>query len=133
MRINQAKIPVPNLMGEVQLTECPSMFRLQAENILVLLGKIPPFEYHSMGQFDMRLTAEYWRYFDGIESQVLSHTGQVNSWGVFLDWMGKYATYPEYIRRARQWLVEKEFLIPALPTKEKAQARAGATREEMGK
>ena len=130
MRINQAKLPQDNLLGEITLPFCPSLFKIQAENILVLLGKIPSFDYHSMGQFDKRLIAEYWRYFDGFD-RILSQTGKVNTWGIFLDWLDKYAANPEYIRRARQWLVEHEYLIPTVTSQDKAQSHARIAREEI--
>ena len=126
MRINQAKLPQDNLLGEIRLPFCPSLFKVQAENILVLLGKIPSFTYHSMGQFDKRLIAEYWRYSDGFD-RVLSQTGRINTWGIFISWFDG-ATNPEYIRRARQWLVEHDYLIPNLPSKEKARDNAEKAR-----
>lgn len=132
MRINEAKIP-SNLFGdEVQLPKC-KYFREQAENIVTLLKTLPPLTYDSMGEFDKILIAEYWRHFDGLSQKLETRsTINISQFIVFRDWFVKGATNPEHIRRARQWLVENEILIPNPAVLEKAQTRGQEIRSAIG-
>ena len=119
MRINPDKTIKTDMFGEPVFEGCP--FPQEAKKILGLIPNIDPFNYQSMGQYDKRLQLEYWRFYDGFD-RVLTQTGKVNTWGILIEWyMG--ATNPENIRRARQWLVEHEYLIPELSTGEKSQSR----------
>jgi len=100
------------MLDEIQLPSCPSMFRTQAERILWLLARTEPITYVKMSQFDKHLIYEYWKQIDGLD-RALS--------GDFKSWFISQATMPELIRRARQWLIEKNYLIPTQGVEDRAQ------------
>jgi hypothetical protein len=127
MNINQSKI-THNLLGEASLPQCPR-FREEAESIVAMLEKIPPFSYTSAGEFQKRIIVEYWLYYDSLET-VFDRYPDIRRRVVFKDWFMK-ATPPENIRRACQWLVETGVIILQPFVREKALARAGDIREDF--
>ena len=95
-----------DLLDEINISQCPSLFKAQAEGIVKLVSELEPFSYSKISQFDKHLIFEYWRRYDGLDKAF------VEDLGAFGEWFVKSATNPELIRRARQWLVEKNYLIP---------------------
>jgi hypothetical protein len=134
MRINQDKITrSPSLFkqdGEISLPQCPR-FREEAENVVMLLERIEPFPYASTGEFQKRIIAEYWFYYDSLEG-VFTKYPQLSRRVVFKDWLLK-ATPPENIRRACQWLVENGIIILEPIVRDKALERAEDVREAIGR
>lgn len=98
-----------DMFDRIQVPNCPSEFRAIAENILMMATK-PGYsvgDYHTMTELDKNLMVDYWVAFDG-----LGHLGvSFASLADFTIWFTKKATAPELIRRARQFLVEKNYLI----------------------
>ena len=103
-----------DLLDELSIPQCPSLFRVQAESIIRLVSEMEPFSYNKISQFDKHLIIEYWRAYDGL-SKALAEPS------IFKDWFVNTATNPELIRRARQWLVEKNYLIPPQGVEDRAQ------------
>lgn len=131
MRINRDRLSQSSLFDEVSLPQC-KFFREEAENIVALLLRIPPFDYSSSGEFQKRLIIEYWLYFDNLES-VFTKYPTLSRRVVFKDWFMK-ATPPENIRRACQWLCETEpkgggIIVLKQAVIDRAQARAETIRE----
>ncbi len=95
--------------------ECPKMFGVEATNIMRLLTHTPIADYNKMSGFDKALMAKYWMHYDGLIGCLVDNDS-------FYDWFTKKATNPENIRRARQWLIEHNYLIPKKAVEERAQA-----------
>ena len=104
-----------DMLDEIQLPSCPSMFRTQAEMILWILARTEPITYLKMSQFDKHLIYEYWRQVDGLDRILQGEHPD------FKQWFMTQATMPELIRRARQWLIEKNYLIPSQGVENRAQ------------
>lgn len=97
-----------DMFQNIQVPNCPSEFRAIAENILMMATK-PGYavsDYHTMTELDKILMWDYWREFDG-GKPVLN----CDTIAGMREWFIKKATAPELIRRARQWLVERNYLI----------------------
>ncbi len=109
MQINTDKVSL-DMLGDTPLEECPAGIRQVARNILVL-ARNEYFQYNTMVELDKVLTAMYWKAFDGLYPLPAD----------FTEWYVKTATYPEYIRRARQWLVEHKYLFVKGAVLERAQ------------
>lgn len=104
MKINWDLID-QDMFSEVRLSNCPPIIAIQAENILELLKRTEYPSYNKMTQFDKWLMVQYWRQFDGLQKDLSN--------GEFEAWFVNRATAPEFIRRARQWLIEHNYLIPS--------------------
>jgi len=113
MKINWRLIDY-DLLEELTLPQCPTLFRTQAEHIIEIISRTPFEGYTKMSQYDKHLILEYWRQLDGLDSALQKPEE-------FKDWFLKQATNPELIRRARQWLIEHNYLIPSKSVEEFAQ------------
>jgi len=113
MRVNFNMLNV-DMLNEIHLPNAPSLFRGVAEKVVALVTRTQFPNYHTMAQFDKQLTIEYWKQYDGLD-KALSEPA------TFRQWFTEKATYPEYIRRARQWLVEHNYLIPKKAISDRAQ------------
>jgi len=80
----------------------------------MLVARLEPFNYTKMSQFDKHIIIEYWRAYDGLARALAEPS-------TFREWFVGTATNPELIRRARQWLVERNYLIPPKGIEDRAQ------------
>ena len=86
-----------------RLEMCPSSIRKIAENILSLVESTYFESYYTMSNLDKQLIYAYWIKIDGEPNEVRTDE--------YRDWFFDKCTVPEDIRRARQWLVEHNFII----------------------
>ena len=92
-----------DMLDGIQIPNCPRQIKVVAKRIVMLASK-PGYaigEYHTMTQLDKRLMVDYWKEYDGEPTSTMT----------FRDWFVLSATEPELIRRARQWLVEHNYLL----------------------
>lgn len=126
MRINSRVYDEKQDMFEaIRVPTCPSEFRAVAENILAMATK-PGYavsDYNTMTELDKILMWDYWREFDGMKIILQSMTPKLVS--EMQEWFIKKATPPELIRRARQYLVEKNWIIVKPEVRQRA-SDAGA-------
>lgn len=113
MKINWKMIE-HDLLDEISIPSCPAMFRREAQNIIRIISSTQFSEYQTISNFDKQLIYEYWKQIDGMEA-VLHDFAEYRKW--FLE----KATEPEKIRRARQWLIERNFIIPRSCVSDRAQ------------
>lgn len=104
-----------NMLEEITLEECPQPFRVVAQNILEMLTRESVGDYNRMDELDRRILVHYWERYDGL-------VPYLSSLAQFEGWFIKWATQPEIVRRARQWLVEHRFLIIKTDVAVRAQA-----------
>jgi len=100
-----------DIFQNIRVPNCPSEFRAVAENILAMATK-PGYalsDYNTMTELDKNLMVDYWMEYDGMKS--LLYTMFPHTANGFKPWFVKHATPPELIRRARQWLTERNYLI----------------------
>lgn len=96
------------MIGEVQLHDCPKTIRAEAENILAMFkDEALHSDYVTMTELDRLVCIRYWQEYDAMPPE-------------FAKWYIEKATFPEKIRRARQWLVENGFIIPKPEVEENA-------------
>jgi len=94
-----------NLLGGIQILNCPSQFRGVAEQLMMLLTK-PGYsvgDYHNVTHLDKLLTLDYWKEYDGLSQAISANK--------FEDWFISTATSPDLLTRARRWLVERNYLF----------------------
>lgn len=127
--INGAKIQA-NLWEEASVPECP-FYPHVAGNILTLLRRIPPFDFDDMEEFQVRLIAEYWHHFDGLDG-AFQPARNISQWIVFRQWLIKKATAPERIRRASQWLIQNGYIAVKERVRAKALDTAERNRQAIG-
>ena len=97
-----------DIFQNIRVPNCPSEFRAIAENILMMATK-PGYsvgDYNTMTELDKNLMVDYWVEFDDMKFILIIDMGDR-----FREWFVKKATPPELIRRARQWLTERNYLI----------------------
>ncbi len=99
-----------DMLDGIRIPNCPSQFKTIAENIMDMVTK-PGYsvgDYNTMTELDKILLIDYWQEYDG-----LPPFGN----GFLLDkgWLIHKATSAELLRRARQWLVEHQYLIGIKP------------------
>jgi len=97
-----------DMFQAIRVPNCPSEFRVVAENILSMATK-PGYalsDYNTMTELDKNLMWDYWREFDGAKPVM-----NCDTIAMMREWFVKKATPPELIRRARQWLTEHNYLI----------------------
>lgn len=111
MRVNPRVLQErQDLLGEIKIpasSNCPSQFKTIAENILTMCTKLDyscP-DYNTMSELDKILMVQYWTEYDGLE-QIIGRDGLS-----FTNWFVGSATSPELIRRSRQWLVERNYIL----------------------
>lgn len=129
MQLHQDKIP-RNMFQEPD-TRCPFWPEV-ANNIITMLEKIPAFDYDSASDFQQKLIVEYWHYYDGLDSAFRQYDN-IKQWVVFRQWFIQFATAPEKIRRAAQWLVEHEIITLRPKTRNKALETAEKARRSFGR
>ena len=115
-----------DIFEQIRVPNCPGEFRVMAENILMMASK-PGYAvgvYNTMTELDKNLMVDYWAEFDN-----LPHTDDRQDYLFSREWFVKHATAPELIRRARQWLTERNYLI----VKEDVQARAHSAGDKFRK
>jgi len=117
MRLNDDKLDLArDLFNELVLTDCPAVFKTEAENIIRMLNVgVLISDYQTVTELDRMLTVDYWKQFDGLGKA---------SFEDFREWYLK-ATNPDLISRARRWLVENRYIILPTAISERAQEAAG--------
>lgn len=124
MKINVARFPNTDMLGEYLIPQAPSLVRKEAENIIrVLLAE--QIDYTSVTNFDKKLVLAYWRHIDGMDSINMDDDA------AFCDWFVNKATMPDAITRARRWLRENNYLIPKPKIDKYAQQAADRWRGGM--
>lgn len=110
MKINRAladQYKTRDLLGldeeKYRLEMCPTSIRKIAENILSLIESTYFESYYTMSNLDKQLIYAYWIKIDCEPNEVRTDE--------YRDWFFDKCTVPEDIRRARQWLVEHNFII----------------------
>jgi hypothetical protein len=112
-----------DMLNGIQIPNCPSQFKIIAENIMNMATK-PGYsvsDYNTMTELDKHLMVDYWREYDNLNN-IMVISG-------FHDWFIRKATAPELIRRARQFLVERNYII----VKESIAQHAHIAGEKFGK
>ena len=93
-----------DMTGFIQIPNCPEQFRKEAENLINMVSfDYTVGEYHNMTELDKNLIFDYWHKYDGLTAD--QDIIQQRRWFV------EKATSPELIRRARQFLVERNYLL----------------------
>lgn len=91
-----------DLQGDINLRDCPAPIKDCADKLLTLAISLAPLDsYETPSELDKKLCVLYWRFFDGLDQGTVVD---------FDRWFVEKATYPEHIRRARQWLVSAGYL-----------------------
>lgn len=96
-----------DMLDSIRIPNCPSQFKAIAENIINMMIE-PGFafgEYNTMTMADKILMLDYWKKYDGLLAVIGCRLSE------FEDWFIYKATAPELIRRARQFLTERNYLI----------------------
>ncbi len=94
-----------DMFNGIKIPNCPSQFKTIAENIMDMVTE-PGYsigDYSTMTELDKRLMLGYWRKYDGLDIALR---------GGFDDWFIHKATSAELLRRARQFLTERNYLLP---------------------
>lgn len=112
MKINW-KLVNYDMLDDIQIPQCPSLFRSVAQNVIKVIAELEPFNYNRMSIFDKHLTIAYWKW-DGLDKALQDPAD-------FRQWYLTQATDPTVICRARRWLVEKNYLIPPSGITDRAQ------------
>jgi hypothetical protein len=106
-----------DMMGEFQIPNCPSQFKVVAERLLNLITK-PGYavgDYRTTSQLDKMLMVDYWREYDMLDR--FDYTSP----DTFKMWFVTSATSPELLRRSRQWLQEHQYIFLKAEVAEHAQ------------
>lgn len=113
MKINFPMIQ-RDMTEQITVPYAPPMIKKECGLILQLMERTPIPDYNKISGFDKWLTVAYWKQFDAMpEDRAL--------WD---DWLIYKATSPDIIIRARQYLVEKNYLIPKASMEKWAQTAA---------
>jgi len=56
-----------DMLDELTIPKCPSLFRTEAECIVKLVSELEPFNYNKISQFDKHLIVGYWKRYDGLD------------------------------------------------------------------
>lgn len=94
-----------DMLDGIQIPNCPSQFKVIAERLVMMATK-PGYsvgDYNTMTELDKRLMVDYWREYDGL-NDIVAISG-------FHDWFVYKATETELLRRARQFLVERNYFL----------------------
>ena len=106
MRVNSKVLTQKtDLMGNINITNCPTQFRYVAENLMTMLTKLDYSvgDYNSVTKLDKLLTIDYWQEYD----QFIEGLDFNN----FKLWFVGRATEADLISRARRWLVEHNYIF----------------------
>ena len=94
-----------DLLGGIQIPNCPSQFKSIAERIMMMATKpgysVP--NYNTVSQLDKILTLHFWQEYDGLNASISQKD--------FENWFLSSSTSSDMITRARRWLVERNYLI----------------------
>jgi hypothetical protein len=96
------------MFDAIRIPNCPTQFKAIAENIVMMATK-PGYsapDYNTMTELDKNLMVDYWGEYDGLDCDSDKTVCSLDRY-----WFVHKATSPELIRRARQWLVEHNYLI----------------------
>lgn len=97
-----------DMLDGIRIRNCPSQFKVIAENLMNMATK-PGYsvgDYNTMTELDKLLMIDYWKEYD-----YLTFPTSEDRLYQFENWFVKEATAPELIRRARQFLTERNYLI----------------------
>ena len=119
MKLN-FKIIQRDLEDRITVPFAPTMIKKECGRILELLEKTPVPNYNKISGFDKWLIWHYWLEFDAFKPSDVEN---------IVDWLVNKATSPDIIVRARQFLVEKNYLIPSPSIAERAQAAGNSWRK----
>lgn len=117
MRVNSRVFTEKSdMMGMIQIPTCPSQFKIIAENLINMIAK-PGYsvgDYNTMTELDKILMFDYWREYDGLMNPIyeVSFPSREQAFQNAKKWFIVKATSPELIRRARQFLTERNYLLP---------------------
>jgi len=132
MRVNSRVFDEKQDMFEaIRVPNCPSEFRAVAENILMMSTK-PGYsvgDYNTMTGLDKNLMVDYWNEYDNMKS--LLYTMFPHTANGFKPWFAKKATAPELIRRARQWLLEHQYIFVNPDVQTRAQEAGSKFRQSI--
>ncbi len=106
-----------DMLDGIRIPNCPSQFKTIAENIMNMMVK-PGYSfgsYNTMTEADKILMIDYWKEYD-----LLHFPKTEDRLYHFEEWFIHKATPPELIRRARQFLCERHYLIPNESVAERA-------------
>ena len=111
MRVNSRVLTEKSdILGNIQIPNCPSQFRLVAENLMMLATK-PGYavgKYINITELDKILTLDYWREYDNLDM------------ANFKEWFIRKSTPADLISRARRWLEEHNYVFIDPTVKERA-------------
>ena len=94
-----------DMLDGIRIPNCPTQFKIIAENLMNMVAK-PGYavgDYNTMTELDKMLMLDYWKDYDNF----IEGLGFNN----FKLWFVHRATAPELIRRARQFLTERNYLL----------------------
>jgi len=95
------------MMGLIQIPNCPSQFKVIAENIVNMATK-PGYSignYNTMTELDKMLMWDYWKEYDQLKFDTVEAISGFDKWFI------NKATTPDLITRARRWLAEHNYII----------------------
>ena len=116
-----------DLMGDYDLSDCPSFWRREAATVIKVLSEFYPegyWEYDSMSEAQKVLMAIIWMRWDGITEATITPDN-------FLDWFKQRATDPTKIRRAQQWLRGRNYLLMKSTVIEDSHDADGKVRQDV--
>jgi hypothetical protein len=104
-----------DMLDGVRIPNCPSQFKVIAENIMNMAMK-PGYsvgDYNTMTELDKILMLDYWSEYDGFMDATyeVMYPSREQAYQSSRNWFIKKATAPELIRRARQYLTERNYLL----------------------
>jgi len=139
MRVNSRVFDEKQDMFEaIRVPNCPSEFRAVAENILMMATK-PGYsigDYNTMTELDKNLMWDYWIEFDAFSTTLAEvayakHRNPFNEHPNMKAWFVKKATAPELIRRARQWLLEHQYIFVSPDVQKRAYEASSKFRQSI--
>lgn len=109
-----------DLLGEIQIPNCPSQFKSVAEKLMMMATK-PGYsvsDYNNVTQLDKILMVDYWQEYDNLQEWITPPPKEPIKY--FSDCFVKLATPPDLIARATRWLVEHNYLFLKPEVQERA-------------
>jgi len=104
MKLTSKALQSRNMMGELQLHDCPEPSIETAANRILMCMDNPGFEfgdYNNMTEVDKKLVVIYWKEYDGLRP--------FKDWREFSAWFVP-ATNGDIITRAKRWLHEHNYI-----------------------
>lgn len=118
-----------DMLQELYVKDCPAQFKKEADNLLNMVAQ-PGYsvgEYHTMTELDKKLMVDYWETYDGLNLEHIEFEVTKD----FKRWFVTEATPPELIRRARQFLSERNYIIINETVKEHAEEAGNKFRQSI--